>query len=88
MSKPENPYCLIREGLFLEPCWGLLLSAHEPASKRAGLHVRRMTSFVTRQPSRTYAVIRHDGKDYVLNYCPFCGKKIDEPMLDDNEAAA
>lgn len=81
-SKP----CSIRDGLFLEPCWGLSTSVHGPASKSGGLHIRRMTSFVTMKPARTYAVVRRsahrDENDIVLNNCPFCGVKIDAPALD------
>lgn len=85
---PDNPQCVVRDALFLDPCWALSKVAHHFPGRAAGLYIRRMTNIYTRKPSRTYAVARTCGSDNVLNYCPFCGVRIDAPMRDDEAEAA
>jgi hypothetical protein len=83
----DNPVpCTVRDGKFLEPCWALAGSVAEAGFKASGIHIRSLTDFKARQPSRTFAVVRTKGgdrNDIILNFCPFCGERIDAPWREE-----
>lgn len=86
MSKDRVWKCSIRDGLFVEPC-----SALEEATmfgnsrgKQRGIYAQALWSRATDKHARTYYVVKSG--DYIvggiiLNFCPFCGERIDAPAL-------
>lgn len=72
--------CTVRDGRFVEPCWALRSMLNPPHSKAAGLVQRNLIDLKTFKPSRSFVVLRFNRQDTVLNHCPFCGSRIDEPM--------
>lgn len=81
-QEPPKP-CTVTDGRFLEPCWALRTSLNPPYSRAAGLAHRHLVDLKTLKPSRSFAVLRFNKQDIVLNFCPFCGQRIDEPMREE-----
>lgn len=86
-----KPQCTVTDGRFVEPCDGLegIIDDYAPGFSRAkkGVFKRSLTNMKTGQPSRSMVGIKT--KRYpngiLFNCCPFCGKRIDAPFLE-NEA--
>lgn len=84
----EGTPCAVRDGKFLEPCFGLASSVAEASFKASGIHIRSLMDLKKREPSRTFAVVRTKGgdrHDIILNFCPFCGERIDAPWREEME---
>lgn len=84
--------CTVRDKRFVEPCASLrgAFDGH-PAGRGRGLFLTTLTNLTTFKPSRSFVVLRmgeHVKKGVVLNCCPFCGERIDAPVMTDEEAAA
>lgn len=74
--------CVVLDGLFLVPCWALAEQDLGPG-KEAGLHVRELYDLKKRAPSRSFAVLRTNKRDLILNHCPFCGVQINEMWVEE-----
>lgn len=81
--------CRIIDGKYVSPCWGL--SRQSQLGIKGGIEYVPLYDFQLRQQSRSYFVLQgvraRDIKPVVLNYCPFCGEKIDAAVANDTEAS-
>ena len=89
MAKPRR--CKVGDGNFVEPCPNLM-DAFDGSSFGRGraLFLQQLTHIPTMKPSRSFVVLRmgkHKEKGIVLNCCPFCGERIDAPLLSAAAAA-
>ena len=89
MPKPRK--CRVRDGQFVEPCPSLQdVFDGSGFGKGRALFLQQLTHIPTMKPSRSFVVLRmgkHKDKGIVLNCCPFCGERIDAPILNESEAA-
>lgn len=90
----EPTECSVSEdGKHVTPCSTLASFVEGPAafSKTKGLHVWSMRNFKTRERTRTFYGFKNMGPEphrkngMAINFCPFCGVKIDTPFNDDDE---
>lgn len=84
--------CAVKDGLFVEPCETLAAAtAGGNGYRGAGIVCVSLSNISTGSPTRTFYSVRsgeHRSKGIVLNCCPFCGERIDAPVLDDESDAA
>lgn len=91
MARRKTPKrCGVRDGKFVEPCETLrsVFDGHSFGRGRR-LLLQQLTHIPTLKPSRSFVVLHmgeHKEKGIVLNCCPFCGERIDAPLLDDAKA--
>lgn len=90
MSDREK--CIVREGRFVEPC-GPLEKATEygnpPTGKQRGIYAWAYKNTETHAPSRTFfgAKSTSHPTGMAFNFCPWCGERIDAPLLDGTKEA-
>lgn len=79
--------CSVRAGRFVEPCDGLRQATSARADeKKLGVIIHDLVNLKTRKPSRTYFTIRsgeYAKSGIVVNFCPFCGARIDAPVAEE-----
>ena len=77
--------CVV-EGAHVTPCDGLDgVTEHALTSKGKGIHCWAFTNLATGKPSRTFYGVRsgdHVKPGIAFNFCPFCGTRIDGPLLE------
>jgi len=82
----RNYPCRIEDGRFVLPCASLASVFDGNSSGRGrALYLEHLTNIKTLKPSRSFVVMRmgeHAKKGIILNCCPFCGERIDAPVLD------
>ena len=80
--------CQVRDGQFVVPCWALARAMR--SNRGGGFEKRDMVNVKTGQPTRSFVIV-HSGEwlktGIVVNYCPFCGSKIDAPAASKQETA-
>ena len=79
--------CKVRDGKFVEPCTSLAgaMDGH-PFGKGKALCLYEMSDLKSGKPSRSFVVLRmgqHRTKGITLNFCPFCGERIDASFNDE-----
>lgn len=87
----EMRKCAVEDGRFVIPC-DTLESVFDGNSwgKGRGLFLNELTHLPTGRRSRSFVLMRmglHKDNGIVLNCCPFCGERIDAPVLGAEEAA-
>lgn len=93
-KKVASPTCVVRDGLFVDPCDFLDEVIQNPTpgfSKRKGVAIWHMRKRVEGKtvPSRTYLGIICESypEGFLFSFCPFCGTDISAPFTDKEEAA-
>lgn len=92
----ENWKCTVTDGKHVEPCDNLASFVEGPAafSRAKGIHVwayRRRDETGKSVPSRTFYGFKGMGPEgqrkngMAMNFCPFCGAKIDAPFAEAEE---
>jgi len=86
MSKPN--LCTVVENRFVEPCQALELASTKDLKRKTKGILRVELTYISGEnfgkPSRSYFLINSGhftGKGIVMNFCPFCGVRIDSPVL-------
>lgn len=85
--------CTVRDGRFVEPCEGLDKETefgNPPRGKRRGIWEWSWTNTTTGKPSRAFFGIKstNSPNGMAFNFCPWCGERIDAPLLTEQERAA
>lgn len=80
--------CTVRDGKFVEPCdtLGERIASHAAYAMRgSGFFHMTLTDISTGQPSRSMIGYRtpKSPKGLLVNFCPWCGGKIDAPFADE-----
>lgn len=78
--------CTVRDGRFVEPCDLLekITEYNQPRGKQKGLFAYTYWLTASDQPARTFYGVKsgeHVEGGMILNYCPMCGEKINDPAL-------
>lgn len=81
--------CTVEDGLHVRPCEILAKSTEygNPQPRKRGVFAWVYYSRGTANPTRTFfgVVTTEHPKGIVFNFCPFCGEKIDTPVLTDEQ---
>lgn len=84
--------CTVRDGNFVEPCETLAQASNgRPYGTATGIFTHNMTYVEGPnfgKPSRTFFSVKTGEfakKGICLNFCPFCGEKIDAPFIQTQE---
>lgn len=83
---PNKITCSISaDGNHVEPCKMLREQTEygHPQRKKRGIFAWALTDTKTGEPSRTFFGIVSTAapSGWVFNFCPFCGKQIDDPCM-------
>jgi hypothetical protein len=87
-NQTERPIkCVVRDRLFVEPCFGLsdlVDIPHSAFSRGKGVARWAYTNLETCAPSRTFFGIKtkQHPKGMLFNFCPICGENISAPFMD------
>lgn len=89
----EKMKCSISDdGRHVQPCSGLERECEfgNPRPKKRGIFCWAYHNMETGKPSRTFfgVVSTASPNGMIFNCCPFCGERIDAPVLTDEEKAA
>lgn len=68
MAEAKNS-CSVVDSDFLDPC--------DRLRSNSNFRVEHRIDMVTRKPSRSFAAIGSRFNQTALNFCPFCGERID-----------
>ncbi len=83
MTEERKEKCEIEDARHLRPCTTLdeaMIAENPKPRARGGLYLLALTNLKDWTPSRSFAVLKsgeHQEKGIILNFCPFCGEKID-----------
>lgn len=79
--------CTVRDKSFVEPCDALARQVQWGV--KGGVKREAWSNFVTKEPTRTFyslaGVAARGVKPMALNFCPFCGERIDAPFASETE---
>ncbi len=80
-----NTKCTVEEGKFVRPCPSLASAAEvgHPRGKQKGIYAWVLST--PEGPTRTFFGVKsgdHKDRGLALNFCPFCGERIDAPFTD------
>lgn len=87
MSDDKKHECSVRDGRFIEPCDTLeqFIASHAPYAVRgSGFFHLTYTNINTLKPTRSMVGYKtpQKKKGLLINFCPWCGTKIDAPFVE------